>query len=126
MNQKTKYILAGIVFFLAINIVVVPFISRGKAKATVNRMMNFWIQNDTAMAMKYFIHANDSPPFYDLKSYKIHKVKFLKVDGKLRAQFHMTLEFPPDNIVPSGKTWICELTRVDRQWKVLKFVLSNE
>lgn len=126
MNPRNKYILAAALFFSAIYFVAIPLINRQKANATVRVIFAHWLKNDSAAALGYFSDIKKFPPIYDLKSYEIKKVKFEKVNGRLLARFYVILNFPINNPMPSGKTWVCELEKLSRYWRASDFYLSQE
>jgi hypothetical protein len=76
--------------------------------------------------MRYFNDFNKCPPIYGLQSYKILKSKFTKIDGKQKAFYDVVLNFPPDNVLPTGKTWICELEKIGGSWKAMDFYPAKE
>src|SRR3990167_6779822 len=126
MSAKNKYILATAAFFLVIYFVAIPLMNRQKAASTARALFGYWLENDAVTALKFFSDIKKFPPIYDLKSYKIVKVKMGRVNGRLLARFYVTLEFPPNNPMPSGKVWVCELEKFSRGWQDADFYLSQE
>ena len=126
MNNKQKYILAAVLFFLVIQFILVPLISRHKALAVTKSILNSWVSGDSAAALKDFTAPNKCPPIYDLKSYKIKSSRFDKLNGNPRDQFWIVLNFSSDNVLPSGKTWICELILDKGRWRASNFYLSGD
>jgi|GEM_PF-1904037 len=126
MDKKQKYILSAVVAFLVIQFILVPLISRRKALSVTKNILQNWVIGDVAMALKNFVSPEKSPPIYGLKSYKIKSSRFDRHEGKLRAQFWIDLNFSADNVLPSGKTWICELTLDRGRWLASKFYPSSD
>ena len=71
---------------------------------------------------KFFIlpigFGKKSPPIDSLSSYKITKKIFTKENSKNHARFYVILNFPDENIFPSGKEWIFELTDALGGWRI--------
>ena len=126
MSTQNKYILSAAGFFLVIYFVAIPLINHQKANAAAKDILNDWLKSDLTAAQKYFIEIRKAPPIYNLTSYEIKKVKFEKVDGRLLARFYVLLNFAPNNPMPSGKIWVCELEKLSRGWMASDFYLSQE
>ncbi len=120
-----RYIAGGIAAFLLLQFVLIPFISRQKASATVKAILENWAKDDAVAAAKYFMEPEQSPPIYDLKSYTIKSQRFGSVNGKKTAQFWVELEFPPGNVLPSERTWVGEMVLDKGNWRAISFKLSQ-
>ena len=125
MNLKQKLILAGVLSFLTIQFIIAPLISHEKAEKVVKTTIESWIIVDSATAVKKFVSPELSPPVYDLQSYKIKSRRFNQFEGKVRAQFWIVLNFGNGNVLPTGQTWLCELTIDKGHWKIYNFSLEK-
>ena len=124
--HRNKIILGAVLFILFINFVFIPFINRQKATAIIKTILSDWAQQDAAAALKHFQDPGKSPPIYNLKSYEIKKMIMEKQNRTLVAKFSVILNFSEDNVFPSGKTWLFELERVERNWMVVRYYMTDQ
>ena len=124
ISTRDKYIIGAVTFVLFINFVVAPFIDRQKAVGVIKSVLNSWVAEDAAAAIRNFKDPIKSPPIYNLKSYKIKKMTIVKEDGVLIAKFSVMLELEENNIYPSGKTWTFKLERTERHWMIASYSID--
>ena len=125
MKNKNMLIVGGIGIVLVINFVIYPFLHHQEAKRIVTQALNYWQANDSASGVHLWKDEKTFPPIYSLKSYQIQKAVFSRSAGRSHAHFEIRLNFYDGNIVPSGKTWICEAEHTDSGWKILDFYLPG-
>ena len=112
----------AVIFCIVLSLFLIkPFLNRHDAVKTVKAVLTAWTDGDALKAFSQFEDAKISPPIDSLSSYKITKKVFDKKDGRNHAQFYVILNFPDENIFPSGKEWIFELTDMLGGWKITDF-----
>ncbi|OGX08354.1 MAG: hypothetical protein A2Z88_06760 [Omnitrophica WOR_2 bacterium GWA2_47_8] len=121
-----KVFTTALILLLGINLILVPYLYRKKTTAVLQKVLSFWEAGDPASAMAYFEHPNQSPPIFSVNSYKIVKRKFGGKKGRRHAEFHVILNFPKENLLPSGVIWICEIDQTQSGWHITSFTLSSE
>ena len=118
--------LQAVVFCSVLSLFLIkPFLNRRDAGRTVEVVLRAWEEGDTLKVFTRFEDAKKSPPIDSLSSYKITQKVFAKKDGKNHARFHVVLNFPDENIFPSGKEWIFELTDTLGGWKITDFYQAD-
>ena len=98
-------------------------------KRTITRMaveiLHNWQNNNLTGNYVYWKDPMQSPPIYGLNSYEIIKTTFEKKEIS-SVQVYMRLDFPADNLLPSGKIWIMEFYKFPRLgWLVVDFNQEN-
>jgi len=126
MKKKNIIIGLSIVAFLTLSFATKPYLHQRDAARIVETVLAHWENGDLALAMPYWEKAVDSPPVFNLTTYKVEEGNVSKNNGKHVAQIFATLEFPPGNPLPSGNKWIFELNKTRYGWKITDFrIFSN-
>jgi len=123
MKMQNVIIGLSIVALLALNFAIKPYLRQRDAMRIVKTVLAYWENGDLALAMPYWEKETDSPPVYNLITYKIEEGKVSKNNGVYSAHIISTLDFPPGNLFPSGKKWIFELNKTRYGWKITDFHL---
>ena len=125
MKKQNIIIAVSILALLTLNLTIKPYIRRRDATRVVEAVLTHWAEGDLLLAMPYWEKEIDSPPVYNLITYKIEEKKFSKNNGTYSAQIIAALDFPPGNLFPSGKRWAFELNKTRYGWKVADFHLFD-
>ena len=83
-----------------------------------------WENNEIPQAIFFWEKRDRAPPVYDLLTYEIGKKSSGKKDDIYNALVSVTLNFPTNNPLPSGKEWIFKLNKTRFGWKVIDFRIS--
>ena len=124
-----KKILIAVTIITTILLINIPFqkylLERELTRTTLTILKN-WESNNLPANFVYWKEPLNSPPIYGLDSYKIEKYIFKKKGDILSCEFYLRLDFPADNLLPSGKTWILEYYKFPRLgWLVADFKQVN-
>ncbi len=123
MNKKKYFIIAAaVVAVLLINIPLQKFLTERELTRTTLKILQNWKENNLPANYVYWKEPLNSPPIYGLDAYEIQKYIFQKKGDFLTYEFYVKLDFPADNLLPSGKTWIIEYYKFPRLgWLVAEF-----
>ena len=134
MKIKELFIEYKTIIYLGLAIAVVSIcliplqsflLKRDLTRTTITILKN-WETNNLPANYVYWKVQENAPPIYGLSSYKIIKSSY-KIEGNIPIyRFYLALEFPPDNLLPAGKTWILEYYKFPRLgWLVANFGIDE-
>ena len=116
-------IAGAIILFLALNFVLRPYLYQRSAVKLVLRVLDAWNNGDLTNAYHAWEEPQQAPPVYNLTSYELLQKNFYQDQGTRHAEILTDLQFPDDNITPSGE-WIFHLKETRGGWKVVDFYQS--
>jgi len=124
--QSNKIIIAVILFvLLAAHFLLMPSVQKKTITKICETALIHWKNNDISKIYNLWIKEEKAPPVYDLLSYTIDDYRKFKIEGTHYAKVYVTLEFAPQNILPSGEQWVFNLTHTRWGWKIKNFILAS-
>ena len=126
MNKNFVIVAVLLIFaLLVLDLVLRPSLRQKDAVKVVDTVLTHWVNGDLPLAMAYWVKEIDTPPVFGLVDYEIDVGTFGKSAGRHTAQIPATLDFTPNNPLPSGKIWIFEMERARYGWKITDFHLAE-
>lgn len=124
MNRKTAISIITFLCVLAFSVQIRSCLRQKDAVKTVRAVLTDWKNGNLILAMSYWTDETDSPPVYGLTGFEIGDLEINKTGGMYTALVTATLEFTPDNPMPSGKSWVFTLKKTRYGWKIFDFRLA--
>ena len=125
MIKKIVIIILSIAALLMLDLVFRPYLRQRDAVKVIKTVLTHWENGNLTLAMPYWVKENNSPPVFGLTGYEIEVKTFTKIAGTQTAQISATLDFSPNNPMPSGRIWIFELEKSRYGWKITDFRLAK-
>lgn len=126
MKKKSFIIFSVIAALFILQFGVKPLLYKREALRTLKTIFGFWKEGLTLEVLYYFQDSNNSLPIYNLSSFKIKSQKINKKEAIKSYVFTARLDFPQNNIVPSGEDWEIVLSDLPDGWKITSIdILKN-
>ena len=125
IKRAYRFLFTFLIILLLTHYILKPYLTRREATRVAQTVLTYLQNDDLNHAYDYWKNPYHTPPFYDLQSYQITKKIFELKDNVQYAKFYIVLNFSKDNILPSGREWIMELSTTSIGWKITDFHLSD-
>ena len=121
-SQKDPILISAfilIAFLIFINFAIKPFLSYRDAYKHIETYLTNVQKGNLTNIYILWDNKNNSPPIYNMTSYKIKNKTFYKKDGVKWASFKVDIYLAGGNILPSGKEWTFDLSYTKVGWKIM-------
>jgi len=127
--KRAYIILSTIIFTIilsGINFGLKPYLEKRTCERILVDVLERWKDGDLLKTFDYWANSDQSPPIYNLDSYKIKSKAIIRsAKNQKSIQFIVLLEFPKNNLMPSGKDWVFQMQKTRYGWKIVEFKLFN-
>ena len=121
MNKQVIVILSILITLAALKLAVQPYVRQRSANRAVESILNHWQSGDLLSAIDYWKDPQQSPPIYNLTSYKITKKEFSKENKTDYVKFYVDIDLDAKDLLSSAKKWIFRFENTRYGWKVVDF-----
>ena len=126
MNRLNSLIILSILLFLSVFINLKGYLERREVINLTKTILNYLLKDDISKTYIFWENAKDTPPIYGLVGYKITGYILGKKNNASYGQVYATFSFTPNNLLPSDKEWVFELTKTRYGWKLKDLHLNYE
>lgn len=122
MKRKRIALAIGVLILLVSYFPLKHHLEKRSVLQMTKTILKYWQTNNLPATYVYWKDPYQAPPIYGLEKYKILKTNFPKSKGVQTAEVYIYLDFPSDNLLPSGKVWILQFYKFPRLgWLVSDF-----